>query len=67
MLDVEINAFEDIVRRAANLNASEKEATVRDVESRCGVLVYPSRPAWAESCRNELDKADLGWRNFIRH
>ena len=60
LLGEEMDAFEVIVRRAANLNASEKEATVRDVEDRCGISSYRSRRAWADSCRNALDKANSG-------
>lgn len=60
MLGEEIDAFEGIVQRATNLNASEIMDTVREVERKCGILAYSSRRVWAKSCRDRLDAADLG-------
>ena len=59
MLDKEMDAFEEIVRQAENLNGREKDETVREVERRCGILVYASRVAWAKACRDRLDAAEL--------
>jgi hypothetical protein len=54
MLIDEITVFEEIVHMAENLSEREKYNTVREVERRCGVLMYASRIAWASSCQDNF-------------